>query len=317
MLSLNKQALPAYIGEYMIAQIKLLRPSHWIKNVVVLFPIIFGLKYDQPNAWISASLVAISFCLLASVIYIINDIVDAESDLQHPRKKTRPIPSGAICKKGAAFWAFIVFCAASFAASNVSKLSQSVLVAYFILQIGYIFVFKFSSLLDVIVLSLGFVLRAIAGAVAIEVFVSPWLFICMFTVFMFMGFCKRYNEISLIGNQEKAYTHRKTLIAYTPQLLTHLIATSSGIAIVSFLSYSLSESTVEHFGSEYFVYSLPLLVYSIFRFAMLSMKGCYNGPTEIILKDRPFQIAAFLWGVMILAVIIYGRELSSVLDQLY
>ncbi len=301
----------------MTAQIRLLRPTHWIKNVVVLFPIFFGLKYNQPHAWSLAGMVAICFCLFASVIYIVNDIVDAESDKEHPKKKDRPIPSGAVSKKAAMVEAVVVFCIAIFLASKVSMLAQIVLAAYLVLQLGYIFFFKSISILDVIVLSLGFVIRAVAGAVAIEVFVSPWLFICMFTVFMFMGFCKRYNELALIDDAKKAQSHRKTLISYTKEFLTHLITTSSAIAIVSFLSYSLSDSTIEHFGCSYFVYSLPLMVYCIFRFAMLSMSGCYNGPTDIILKDRPFQVVTFLWAIMMLAVIVYGSSMNVFFDKLY
>lgn len=189
--------------------------------------------------------------------------------------------------------------------------------AYLLLQISYIFFFKFISIADVICLSLGFVLRAVAGAVVIRVFISPWLFICMFTIFLFMGFCKRFSELIVISDNEIAYGHRRTLIEYTPQLLTHLITTSSGIAIVAFLSYCLSESTIERFGTAYFVYTLPFLVYAVFRFAMLSMKGIYSDQVDIILKDRPFEIVTLVWVVSILFIIIYGPQIKEYLNTLY
>jgi hypothetical protein len=139
----------------------------------------------------------------------------------------------------------------------------------------------------------------------------------MFTIFLFVGFCKRFNELTVISDDEKAGVHRRTLITYTPQLLTHLITTSSGIAIVAFLSYCLSDSTTERFGTAYFVYTLPLVIYAIFRFAMLSMKGVYAGPTEIILKDRPFETAVTLWGIFTFLIIVYGSQIKNYLGNLY
>ena len=192
-----------------------------------------------------------------------------------------------------------------------------VIVGYLLLQLLYTFVFKQIVLIDVICISLGFVLRAMAGAVAIQVEVSCWLFICMFTLCLFMGFCKRYSEIMIISDKEMAINHRPILIEYTPQLLTHLITLSAGIAVVAFLFYGVSESTVARFGTVYFVYTLPVMVYGIFRFAMLSMKGAYHDPTELILNDRPFQATVILWLLLSAGIISYGRELHDWLGSLY
>jgi 4-hydroxybenzoate polyprenyltransferase len=297
--------------------IRLIRPGHWVKNVVVLLPVVFGLKYQQSEAWLSAALAAVVFCGISSFVYIVNDIVDADSDKHHPLKKHRPIPAGIISRKAAIFEAMVVFAMVVGAMIFVNGMTKLVLLVYLLLQLGYIFFFKFISLVDVICLSLGFVLRAVAGAVAIGVFISPWLFICMFTIFLFVGFCKRFNELTVISDNEKAHRHRRTLITYTPQLLTHLITTSSGIAIVAFLSYCLNGSTIERFGTAYFVYTLPLVIYAIFRFAMLSMSGIYAGPTNIILKDRPFEAAVAIWSISIFFIIVYGSQIKEYLSGLY
>ncbi len=297
--------------------IQLIRPRHWVKNSIVLLPVIFGLKYRQADSWLNAGFIAVIFCVASSFVYVLNDIIDAESDRHHPFKKNRPVAAGKVSKKAAGILALILLIISAVFFIFVDRLTLYVILAYLLLQISYIFFFKFISIADVICLSLGFVIRAVAGAVVIRVFISPWLFICMFTIFLFMGFCKRFSELVVISDTETAFGHRKTLIEYTPQLLTHLITTSSGIAIVAFLSYCLSESTIERFGTTYFVYTLPFLVYAVFRFAMLSMKGVYSDQVDIILKDRPFEIVTIIWVVSILLIIVYGPQIKEYLGSLY
>ena len=185
-----------------------------------------------------------------------------------------------------------------------------IVAVYVALQISYTMYLKQRVLIDVICIAMGFVLRAVAGAAAVKVAISPWLFICMFTLCLFMGFCKRYSEVVTLGDPGAAESHRPTLIYYTPELLTHLITLSAGIAVVSFLLYGLSERTIENFGTNYFVYTLPVLVYGVFRFAMLSMEGAYAGPTDLILHDRPFQATILLWIALAIIVIKYGKDIE-------
>ncbi|MCK4998169.1 MAG: UbiA prenyltransferase family protein, partial [Anaerohalosphaera sp.] len=212
----------------------------------------------------------------------------------------------------------VVFLVLSLAAAvMVSKLLLLMVAVYILLQLVYTFFLKHRVLVDVICIALGFVLRAASGAVAITVAISPWLFICIFTICLFMGFCKRYNEVVTIGDMTEAENHRRTLIEYTPDLLTHLITLSAGIAVVAFLFYGLSESTVKSFGTNFFVYTLPVVVYAVFRFAMLSMKGAYADPTDIILRDKPFQATVVLWAVMAVVIILYGSKISEYLLNLY
>ncbi len=297
--------------------VKLARPGHWIKNVVVLLPILFGMRTSYADSWVKIFWAAGAFCLVSSFGYIINDICDRNSDRNHPRKKNRPLAAGRVSVSAAVIEAIVFLSAGLVAAYLLSALLLWVIAGYAVLGIYYTFVLKHHALVDVICIAMGFVLRAVAGAVAIGVVISPWLFICMFTICLFMGFCKRYSEVVTIGDVSEAEGHRATLIAYTPELLTHLITLSAGIAVVGFLLYGLSERTIEQFGTNYFIYTLPIVVYAVFRFAMLSMKGRYVDPTDLILHDSVFQMTVLLWVASAVVIIRWGRELASWVEGLY
>jgi len=293
--------------------IKLARIDHWIKNVVVLMPVVFSLKMTDTVAWGYALAAAAAFCFASSFAYAINDIKDAEADRKHPRKKNRPVASGILSKTAALVIAGCFLVSSLTISIAVSCILGYIIASYLVLQIAYSEFLKQKAIVDVICIALGFVLRAAAGAVAIKVQLSPWLFICMFTICLFMGFCKRYNEMVTLGETGNAEDHRPTLLLYTPDLLTHLITLSAGIAVVVFLFYGLRPEAKTNF----LVYTLPLVVYAIFRFAMLSMRGVYSDPTDLILHDRPFQLTIALWGMMTVGIIIYGKEISDWLASLY
>jgi 4-hydroxybenzoate polyprenyltransferase len=299
------------------SMIQLARPSHWIKNLVVLMPIVFGMRLFDIQAWRQAGLATISFCLVSSFAYIFNDIKDRRSDKEHPKKKDRPLASGRI-GVGTALVESLVFLVLAFLlVRTLSGILMIMAAIYVLLQVSYSLFLKQKALIDVICIALGFVLRAASGAVAIGVEVSPWLFVCIFTICLFMGFCKRYSEVVTLGDMAGAKNHRPTLIAYTPELLTHLVTISAGIAVIAFLIYGLSERTVNQFGTDYFIYTLPVVVYAVFRFAMLSMSGSYTGPTELILRDRPFQVTIVLWAVLMIIIIIYGKDLQNWVQEFY
>ena len=291
--------------------VKLARCDHWVKNVFVLMPVVFGERMTDLSAWQNAIVATISFCFASSFAYVINDIRDRKSDRLHPRKKDRPIASGRMSVKQASMEAVILLIASIAVAYCISAGLVIVVGVYIGLQIAYSNFLKHRVLIDVICIAMGFVIRAAAGAVAIGVEISPWLFICMFTLCLFLGFCKRYNELATLGDSVKAGSHRKTLLEYTPEFLTHLITLSAGIVVVGFLLYSLSERTVEHFGTNLFVYTLPIVLYAICRFAMLSMRGSYSDPTDIILHDRMFQFSLLLWFAASLAIIMYGCKIED------
>jgi 4-hydroxybenzoate polyprenyltransferase len=298
------------------AVIELARPEQWIKNFVVFMPVIFGLQMYKFDAWLRAVAAAAAFCFISSLAYILNDIRDRESDQLHPAKKSRPLASGQIGTRAAIIEALVLLVLALGLAQGLSTLLTFMVLAYLVLQICYVMALKARVLIDVICIALGFVLRAAAGAVAIGVEISPWLFICMFTICLFMGFCKRYSEAVTMGEGLEAGGHRRTLIEYSPELLTHLITLSAGIAVISFLLYGISERTVGQFGTNYFIYTLHIVVYAIVRFAMLSMKGSYADPTDLILHDGPFQITILVWAAAILMIICYGEGLQGWIQNL-
>jgi len=297
--------------------IRLARPGHWIKNFIVLLPVVFAMQIHNINAWAEAFTAAIVFCLVSSFTYILNDIKDRRSDLAHPTKKNRPLASGQISVKTAVTEAVVFLLLAAAVIQKLSLLVVPIIAGYIFLQICYTMFFKNKVLLDVICIALGFVLRAAGGAVAIKALISPWLFIGIFTISLFMGFCKRYSEVVTISDKKLAEDHRLTLVRYTPELLTHLITLSAGIAITAFLLYGLSERTVAQFGTNYFIYTLPLVVYAVFRFAMLSMEGTYTDPTDLILHDRSFQIVTAMWIIAALYIIYWGKELLQWIHRVY
>ena len=179
---------------------------------------------------------------------------------------------------------------------------------YFALTLTYSLVLKKRMILDVITISTGFVLRAWAGSLAVGVVTSRWLVACVFTLCLFMGFGKRRCEIAMLADPEQAHAHRKTLIRYTPNLLSHLISVSAGIAIITFLLYTLdAQGPASPFAKEHLFFTLPIVVYGVFRYAMITELGIYSGPTEIVLKDKPLLVTIILWATVALGIAYQNR----------
>ncbi|ARN57839.1 decaprenyl-phosphate phosphoribosyltransferase [Sedimentisphaera salicampi] len=280
------------------ALVRLLRPAHWVKNGAVILPVIFAGRVFDAGAIVSAAAGFVLFCMLSSAVYSINDVFDAEEDRHHPKKRLRPVASGQITPK-AGLLAGGILAVSGLALSILLGMSFLIFSAgYFFMQLLYSAKLKSIVLLDVIIIALGFVLRASAGAEAISVAISPWLFVCMFTLCLFMGFCKRYSEMVAIEDSEKRNNHRSTMQHYTPNLLTHLITLSGSLALMAFLAWSTSPETIARIGSEKLVYTFPLIVYGTFRFALVSMRGEYEGPVDIVLKDVPFTVSVAIWCVL-------------------
>jgi len=288
----------------------LLRASQWIKNVVVFAGPAAGLKLSAMDSLHSVALTFAAFCLAASATYAFNDVVDRRADASHPTKRLRPVARGAV-RPALAVALGVALAAASLtlSAALVSRKVALVILAYLVLTLAYSLALKRRVILDVIVVSTGFVLRALAGSIAVGVTTSEWLIACVFTLCLFMGFGKRRCEVAMIGNVEEMGHHRRTLLRYTPQLLTHLIAVSAGIAVITFLLYTLDVGGhPSPFPKQHLFYTLPIVVYGIFRFAMLTELGVYSGPTEIVLKDRALLAAILLWAACAL-VIAYQNKL--------
>ena len=286
--------------------LQLLRPPDWIKNTFVFAALLFGDQIRDPRA-VTLSLVAfVAFCLASSAGYVFNDIRDRERDRLHPVKKDRPLVSGAVSLRAAQGMILILLVAAALLSALLPPGFWYTIAVYFALAVAYSLGLKHLMLLDVIVIAILFVLRAIAGAQAIAVDVSPWLLTCTFMLCMFLGFGKRRCEIAMIDNSHAMRGHRPTLVRYTPDLLNNLLSTSGGIAIITFLLYTLDKSWASPFENrQHLIYTLPLVVYGIYRYAMLIELGEATGPTQLIMKDRAFQAAVLLW-VLSAALVLYG-----------
>ncbi len=292
--------------------VRLLRPHQWVKNLFVLAALVFGRRLDDLHSVTLALLGFLAFCLVSSAVYVLNDLHDREEDRLHPRKRHRPIASGQVTPNAA--WALlaalvVIGIGGAFALGRNFGL---VVFGYLVLQLLYTFVFKHAVILDVITIATGFVMRAIAGAVLIAVPISPWLVVCTFTLCLFMGFSKRRCELNAIADGS-AGKHRRTLEIYTPDLLNHMTTLTAGLAIVTFLLYTTDARTKEVFreSAELLIYTIPIVVYAVFRFAVLVEHGEVDGPTDVITRDRPFQAAIVLWVAAVLTIIYFGAEIRA------
>ena len=289
---------------------QMMRPMHWMKNVFVFAALIFGRKLfgpiDEVVVSVSSAIGAFfCFCMASSAIYIFNDIIDRDTDRLHPENRKRPLASGEVSVGPAIVLAIVCGVASVLAGFGLGKVLGIIITVYIVLMILYSLVLKRAMILDCIIISVGFCLRAVAGAVVVGVFISPWLIICTFTLCLFLAFSKRRGEI--VQLQDNGELFRRTLAAYTPELLIHMIDVTSGLAVISFLLYAMDDRTLETFGTNNLVYTTPFVLYCVFRFSGLIQQGRYTGPVELISRDIPFQIGFVLW-VLCCICIIYTNQ---------
>jgi 4-hydroxybenzoate polyprenyltransferase len=245
--------------------------------------------------------------MASSAAYIFNDIVDRENDRSHPEKCKRPIAAGQVSIAQGVFLVVLCVLAALLCSYLLSVSLTVVIAAYLVLSTIYTFWLKDVMILDCIIISVGFCMRAVAGAIVVGVYISPWLIICSFTLCLFLAFGKRRSEMVMLGDDGHEY--RKTLAGYTMELLDHMLDVTSGLAIMCFLLYSMDSRTEKLFGTTNLVYTSPLVMYCVFRFSALIQQGQYSGPVKIIVSDRPFQIGFVFW-VLMCIVIIYADKLG-------
>lgn len=281
----------------------LVRPGHWIKNVVVFAGPAASLRLADPHFAVRAILAFVCFCFAASAVYTINDVMDRGADASHPTKRSRPVARGAIAPGTAVAFGLLLAAIGLSLSLVLHRGVTFVLALYLSLTFAYSLGLRRRVILDVILIATGFVLRAWAGSLSVDVPTSEWLIACVFTLCLFMGFGKRRCEIVMIGNAGEAQQHRGTLLRYTPDLLNHLITVSAGIAIITFLLYTLDKGgPPAPFRKDHLFFTLPIVVYGVFRFAMLTETGRFTGPTEIVLKDRAMLLTIFLWTLCALMV---------------
>ena len=269
--------------------LKLLRPRQWIKNFFVFGALIFSFSFTDPSKVLLSVLAFILFSLTSSSVYILNDIVDVEKDKVHPRKKNRPIASGLVSKKSAIVLMICLLAIVLISSFILNKMLTLTLVLYLINNLFYSFKLKQIVLLDVFSISLGFILRVVAGGVAIGVMLSPWILMCTLFISLFLGFEKRRAEISVLGDSRG--DHRAILDEYSPEFLDQLTTISTTCTLMFYALYSvLAYEYQPMYITNIFV------IYGVFRYKYLVHKSpCGDSPTEAVLTDKCIIIDVFLW----------------------
>lgn len=285
-----------------------LRPGQWTKNLLVFAGVLFGNAsvgrglFDR-DPLLRATAAFGLFCALSGVVYLVNDVSDRESDRQHPLKSRRPIASGALPVRIAVVAAIAITAASLVGSAMLGRGFLLVAVCYLALQALYSGPLKQIVIIDVLAIAIGFVLRAVAGAVAVDVDISHWLLVCTILLALFMALAKRRHEIVLLA--EGATSHRAILREYSPYLLDQMIAVVTASTLIAYIFYTISPETQEKFGTPWLGLTIPFPLYGIFRYLYLVHRREGGGsPADMLLTDRPLLACVALWAVAV-ALIIY------------
>ncbi|MCJ7584516.1 MAG: decaprenyl-phosphate phosphoribosyltransferase [Anaerolineales bacterium] len=282
------------------ALLKTMRPRHWTKNAFIFAALVFdGKLFDLPDFLRTLAGFGL-FCLISSAVYIFNDLFDLEADRQHPVKRDRPLASGKLAVPVAIAAGSILTFMTLALGYWLAWQFDLVLLVYFAMILAYSKWLKHIPVLDVLVLATGFVLRVHAGTMLITVErFSPWMYVVMTLLALFLGFGKRRAELALLADD--AANHRKVLDGYTLPLLDQFITIVSSMTIVAYSLYTFFRPEAP--GGYALMLTIPFVVYAIFRYLyLIHVKDAGGEPEEILLSDRPFQISILLWGLAVLAV---------------
>ena len=280
--------------------LKTMRPRQWTKNIFVFAALVFDKQLVILVSVERTVAAFVLFCLISSAVYIFNDLSDVEADREHPVKRNRPIASGRL-PVGVAWVAGMVLVGGSVGAGYVLSPAFALVVSvYFLMNIAYSKWLKHVLILDVFILAAGFVLRVVAGVAVIHVErFSPWLYVVMTLLSLYLGFGKRRAELALLSDD--AASHRKVLHGYTIPLLDQYIMIVSGTTIVAYSFYTFFAPNVP--ANHSMMLTIPFVVYAIFRYLYLvQVKAAGGEPEEVLLTDRPFQIGMFLWAAVVIIV---------------
>lgn len=283
-----------------------LRPSQWTKNLFLFLPLMFGQRLLDVRAVLFSIAAFAIFCALSGVVYLVNDVADREADRTHPIKRLRPIAAGLVSVP-VALAAAGILATLGLAAAYWLHPGFALLGAIYLALLGaYSGGLKHIVIIDVLTIAIGFVLRAAAGAVAIEVAISHWLLILIILLALFLALSKRRHELVLLA--DGATSHRPILQEYSPYLLDQMIAVVTASTLVAYALYTVSPDTMAKFGTDRLVWTLPFPLYGIFRYLYLVHQKAGGGsPSDMLLNDRPLLGCVALWALTV-AVILYGPE---------
>lgn len=318
--------LPADGGRF-AALIEAMRPQHWIKNAFVVAPILFSGHFTELSYWALSVQAVVAFCLLSSAIYLLNDVCDRRRDLAHPVKCHRAIPSGRLGVSRAILAAIVLavvgfglVVAVGVAGYDRTQPLYGVGVGvwtglYVVLNLLYSFWLKNRSIVDVLIVAMGFVLRAMAGAAAINVPISPWLVVCTLTLCLFIALAKRRSEIIELPDEHVGIV-RPANLGYTKDLLQHMLTVSSALAILTYSLYCLAPRTVRNLGSGHMIWTIPLVIYGMFRYYRISSRAVGGDPVMALITDKIMWIVLVIYAVLSGIIIKFGslQEVRAILD---
>jgi 4-hydroxybenzoate polyprenyltransferase len=279
-----------------------LRPHQWTKNLVVLAALAFSKHlFDDADAVVRAGVAFAAFCALSGAVYLVNDLVDLGRDRLHPVKRTRPLASGALGLPVARAAAASLFGLGLLAAWALGPGFFLCALGYLALNLAYSFGLKNVVILDVLAIAVGFVVRAVAGAVAIQVVFSDWLLVCTILLALFLALAKRRHELVTL---EDAAAHRSILAEYSPYLLDQMIAVVTASCLTAYAFYTLAPETVEKYRTDRLAFTIPFVIYGIFRYLYLVHRKEQGGsPGDALLTDRPLLAAVALWAVVVVLIV--------------
>lgn len=281
-----------------------LRPKQWTKNLFIFAGILFSQNILNLPLLLKAIFAFFIFCLLSGSIYILNDLTDLKQDRCHPAKSHRPLASGKLKICHAIITMVILTLFSLLMSYYLSPPFFMIALAYFLLQLAYSFFLKRIVILDVFTIACGFVLRVTAGAAAINVEVSSWLIICTILLSLFLGLSKRRFELSEL--KEEAQNHRESLAKYSSNLLDKMISAVSALTVAAYFLYTVSGVTIGKFGTRNLVFTVPFVLYGIFRYLYLIRNEQKGGkPEDILITDKPLMLNIILW-IITVGIILYG-----------
>ena len=281
-----------------------LRPEQWTKNLVVFAGLLFGRELFDPTLGpLASALTAFAiFCALSGVVYLLNDVADREADRRHPVKSRRPIASGELSPGAAVLVALVMGAFATASAFWLNPAFGVVALAYVLLQATYSWLLKHLVIIDVLAIAMGFVLRAVAGAVVIEVDISHWLVLCTLLLALFLALSKRRHELVLLAGG--AIEHRRILGQYSPYLLDQMIGVVTASTLIAYIFYTISPETVQKVGSDRLGLTIPFPLYGIFRYLYLvHLKEGGGSPTSMLINDRPLLVCVALWAAAVVVIV--------------
>ena len=279
-----------------------LRPYQWTKNLVVFAAPAMSKHLFEREPFQQSVLSFVIFCALSGTVYLLNDVADIERDRLHPRKRLRPIASGALAPRAAVLIALGLGLGSLGLSATLGAQFLVCAFLYLALNVLYSFRLKEIVIVDVLCISLGFVLRAVAGGVAIAVLVSDWLLVCTLLLALFLALAKRRHE--LVSLTTSATGHRKILAEYSPYLLDQMISVVTASCLTAYAFYTMAPDTVQKYRTDRLAWTIPFVLYGIFRYLYLvHQKEKGGSPTDILATDRPLLVNVALWAITLLVIV--------------